>query len=81
MYLHVGEEITVKTEDIIAIVDRESTKFSPYMDDFIDHQKDQIFNAAKGPYKSLVITLNKVYFSPFSSGTLKRRSQAFPHLE
>lgn len=73
MYLHVGEENTVHTNDIIAIIDKESTKYSPTMDDFINHRKDQVFNAAKGPYKSVVITLNKVYFSPFSSGTLKRR--------
>ncbi len=81
MYLHIGEEITVKIEDLIAILDRESIKLSQYMDVFIIHQNDKVFNAAIGPYKSIVITLNMVYYSPFSSGTLKRRSQAFPHLE
>jgi hypothetical protein len=39
------------------------------MNDFI-HQKEQV-----GPYQSVVVTINDHYFSPYSSGTLKKRSQ------
>lgn len=75
MYLHVGEEVSIRTKDIIAIIDKESMNSSPFMDIFIQNQQEQVFNLAKGPYKSVVITLDKIYFSPFSSGTLKKRSQ------
>jgi extracellular matrix regulatory protein B len=75
MFLHVGEDITIRTKDIIAIIDKESIKSSPFMDQFIHHRYEQVMNLAKGKYKSVVITLDKVYFSPFSSGTLKKRSQ------
>ncbi|WP_147535984.1 extracellular matrix regulator RemB [Bacillus marasmi] len=75
MYLHVGEEITVHTKEIIAIIDKHSIRSSPLMEKFIQQRKDQIINLTKGNYKSVVITSNKVYFSPFSSGTLKKRSK------
>jgi extracellular matrix regulatory protein B len=81
MYLHVGEEITIKTKDIIAIIDQESAKASPLMDEFVNHRKGIVFNVAKGKFKSVVITLDKVYFSPFSSGTLKKRSQVLSQQE
>lgn len=81
MYLHVGEEITIKTNEIVAIINQESAKTSPLMEEFVNHRKELVFNVAKGKYKSVVITLDKVYFSPFSSGTLKKRSQVLSQLE
>lgn len=74
MYLHVGEEVTVSTKEIIAIIDKHSIRSSPLMDKFILHRQDQIVNLTKGNYKSVVITQENIYFSPFSSGTLKKRS-------
>jgi hypothetical protein len=81
MYLHVGEDVSIRTKDIIAIIDKESMNSSPFMDIFIQNQQEQVFNLAKGPYKSVVITLDKIYFSPFSSGTLKKRSQGLYNQE
>ncbi|WP_318506448.1 extracellular matrix regulator RemB [Bacillus sp. T3] len=75
MYLHVGEDVSIRTKDIIAIIDKESMNSSPFMDIFIQNQQEQVFNLAKGPYKSVVITLDKIYFSPFSSWNIKKRSQ------
>lgn len=75
MYLHVGEDILVKTRDIIAIIDKDSMKSSDYMEEFMSHQQDRVSNLSKGAFKSVVITFDKVYYSPFSSGTLKKRSQ------
>jgi extracellular matrix regulatory protein B len=75
MYLHVGEDILVKTKEIVAIIDKDSMKSSTDMEEFVGHQKEQVLNLSKGPYKSVVITFNKIYYSPFSSGTLKKRSQ------
>lgn len=75
MYLHVGEDILVKTKEIVAIIDKDSMKSSTDMEEFVGHQKEHVSNLSKGPYKSVVITFNKIYYSPFSSGTLKKRSQ------
>lgn len=81
MHIHVGEEITVQTQDIIAIIDKKGIETSILMDEFIKNRKNQLLNAAKGPYKSVVITRDKVYFSPFSSETLKKRSGKLFHPE
>jgi hypothetical protein len=75
MYLHVGEDTLVSTKEIVAIIDKTSMKSTTNMDEFINHHKMQILNLSKGPFKSVVITFDKIYYSPFSSGTLKKRSQ------
>ena len=75
MYLHVGEDTLVNTKEIIAIIDKEIMKTSTDMEEFVSHQMEHVLNLSKGPYKSVVITFNKIYYSPFSSGTLKKRSQ------
>ncbi len=75
MYLHVGEEVLVRTRDIIAILDVESASSSPFMEEFIARQSQQVVRLAKGTAKSIVITGNYIYYSPLASGTLKKRSQ------
>ncbi|WP_102264759.1 extracellular matrix regulator RemB [Mesobacillus jeotgali] len=75
MYLHVGEEVLVRTKDIIAILDIESASSSPFMEEFITRQDQQIVHLAKGTVKSIVVTGNHIYYSPLASGTLKKRSQ------
>ncbi|MCM3664439.1 DUF370 domain-containing protein [Mesobacillus subterraneus] len=75
MYLHVGEEVLVRTRDIIAILDVDSTSTSPFMEEFIAHQEQQVVHLAKGTVKSIVVTGNHIYYSPLASGTLKKRSQ------
>lgn len=75
MYLHVGEEVLVRTRDIIAILDIDSTSTSPFMEEFIARQEQQVVQLAKGTVKSIVVTGNHIYYSPLASGTLKKRSQ------
>ncbi|RSD22279.1 extracellular matrix regulator RemB [Mesobacillus subterraneus] len=75
MYLHVGEEVLVRTKDIIAILDIESSSASPFMEEFITRQDKEIIHLAKGTVKSIVVTGNHIYYSPLASGTLKKRSQ------
>lgn len=75
MYLHVGEDTLVRTRDIIIILDKDSTKASPYSEEFFEQRKGDIINLSKGSFKSIVVTFDKIYYSPLSSGTLKKRSQ------
>ncbi|MFE8704069.1 extracellular matrix regulator RemB [Cytobacillus sp. FJAT-54145] len=74
MYVHVGEDILVRTRDIIAIIDKESVNSSQYIKEFLDQHDNQVITLSKGAFKSIVITIDKIYYSPLASGTLKKRS-------
>ncbi|MBP2243141.1 hypothetical protein J2Z40_003729 [Cytobacillus eiseniae] len=75
MYIHVGEDILVRSKDIIAILDKASVNSSKYVEEFLECRKQSIINLSKGSFKSIVITSKEIYFSPLASGTLKKRSQ------
>lgn len=75
MYLHVGEDTLIRTKEIIAILDKESAMSSPCFKEFIEQKGDRAVNVAKGPFKSIVVTVNQIYYSPLASGTLKKRSK------
>ena len=74
MYIHVGEDILVRSEEIVAIIDKDSVNSSQYVEEFLERQDDSVINLSKGIYKSVVITTKNIYFSPLASGTLKKRS-------
>ncbi|EIJ80141.1 regulator of the extracellular matrix, regulation of biofilm formation [Bacillus methanolicus PB1] len=75
MYLHIGEDILVRTKDIIAILDKESVKSSPFVQEFIEEQIERVIDLSKGSFKSVVITYENIYYSPLASGTLKKKSK------
>jgi extracellular matrix regulatory protein B len=74
MYLHIGEDILVKSNDVIAILDKQLLQSSPILLEFLQKKEEVILNLAKGSIKSIVITDNHVYYSPLASATLKKRS-------
>jgi extracellular matrix regulatory protein B len=74
MYIHIGEEILVRTKDIIAILDKD-VHSSQYIQEFLQHNEKHTENLSKNPFKSIVVTKEKVYLSPLSSTTLKKRTQ------
>lgn len=75
MYLHIGEDTLVRTSEIIAILDKESTGFSEVLEEFLTRQNLDVVHLSKKQYKSIVITTDQVYYSPLAAGTLKKRSQ------
>jgi extracellular matrix regulatory protein B len=75
MYLHIGEDTLVRTSEIIAILDKESTGFSDVLEEFLTRQNLDVVPLSKKQYKSIVITTEQVYYSPLAAGTLKKRSQ------
>ncbi|WP_419882585.1 extracellular matrix regulator RemB [Peribacillus sp. B-H-3] len=75
MYLHIGEDILVKTDDVIAILDKQILHSSVITQEFLEKKESIISNLAKGSIKSVVITDKHVFYSPLASGTLKKRSQ------
>lgn len=74
MYIHIGEDLNIRAKDIISILDKESVNHSPLIEEFLSHHKERLINLSKNPFKSVIITYDKVYLSPIASGTLKKRS-------
>ncbi|GIN40026.1 MULTISPECIES: extracellular matrix regulator RemB [Heyndrickxia] len=74
MYLHVGEDVMVRTDEIIAILDKGSVIDSAIFQEFLQkNEKKKMLNLSKGDFKSIVITDHQHYLSPLASGTLVKR--------
>lgn len=79
MFLHIGEEIIVFLNDILAIMDIEKTTTSNNTREFLKscEKKGMVVTVGSDIPKSFIITVNKgkqtVYLSPISSATLKKR--------
>lgn len=65
----------VRSSDVITILDRQLLKSSSIVNEFLDVQKDRVVELSNGNTKSVVVTVDNIYFSPLSSSTLKKRSQ------
>ncbi|MDE1418516.1 DUF370 domain-containing protein [Bacillus licheniformis] len=74
MYIHLGDDFVVSTREIVAIFDYKA-KTSPIVEEFLSKQKQRIVSSNSTP-KSIVVTLQSIYFSPLASGTLKKRAQS-----
>lgn len=75
MYIHIGEDLNVRLKDVVAILDKESGDSSLMAEEFLKQQEGNVINLAKNSFKSIVITNDHVYLSPFASKTLKKRSK------
>jgi len=74
MYVHIGDETLVRSGDIIAIISKECVVTSSEMEGFLNQEHTEIVDLSKGGYKSIVVTKDKIFYSPLASGTLKKRS-------
>jgi extracellular matrix regulatory protein B len=74
MYLHVGGGTLVKSDEVIAILDKQMLQSSLIMEEFLEKKKGISQNLAKNAIKSIVITDKHIYFSPLASATLKRKT-------
>ncbi|WP_110928034.1 extracellular matrix regulator RemB [Bacillus massiliglaciei] len=75
MYLHIGDDILVNTKEIIAILDKKLLLSSPIMDEYLQKKGDFISSLTKKSVKSIVVTEKQIYYSPFATATLNKRSQ------
>jgi hypothetical protein len=82
LFIHLGEDIVIRSEDVIAIIDAQLINSASIINEFLEGQRtnDNIVEISKGYVKSVVVTTGQVYFSPLSSITLKRRSQIISEL-
>lgn len=81
MYLHLGEEVVVKTEDIVGIFDLEKSSVSKHTKSFFSNstKRNEVINVSYEMPKSFVVTNenneNRVYISQISSNTLSKRAK------
>jgi len=71
-YLHIGNNQTIKTSEIIGIFDLDSSTVSHETRKFLREaeKKGQISSAADALPKSFILTKDKIYFSQLGSMTL-----------
>lgn len=77
MFLHLGGDIVVPKEHVIAIVNMQLMKKTEVNREFLKIAEDEGFIVPiteKANAKSIIVTLEKIYLSPISSMTLKKRS-------
>lgn len=77
MFLHLGGDILINQERIIAILDLETAMTNSTSENFLNQirkKKDLNYISEKGKEKSLVITSEGNFLSPISSTTLLKRS-------
>jgi hypothetical protein len=81
MYIHIGEDLSIKVQDIIAILDKDSVNTSDWIKEFFRYHDGKVTNLSKIPFKSVVITSGRIYLSPIASGTLKKRSNQRTYID
>ncbi len=77
MYLHLGSDILIKKDKVVAIIDLEIATVGKTNENFLDilkQNKKINYVSEPGKEKTLIITLNGYYLSPISSTTLFKRS-------
>ncbi|RBW69154.1 extracellular matrix regulator RemB [Bacillus taeanensis] len=77
MFIHLGEDVVIRSSDVVTILDRQLLTTSEVTNEFIDrYKKDGLVVDISGDIaKSIVVTTDTIYLSPLSSITLKRRAQ------
>lgn len=80
MYVHIGKDIVIKTEDIVAILDVESLKKNKNLEEVLQNLKisDNIIDVSEENKKSLIIVSkenkNTGYITNISTTTLGKRA-------
>lgn len=78
MFIDIDEKYSIDSQEIISILDFQLLNSSEKMRTFIDrnHSEGQMFGI-KDEAKSIVITDNAIYYSPYSTMSLKKRLNMF----
>ncbi|WP_456277186.1 extracellular matrix regulator RemB [Bacillus sp. AK128] len=75
MFIHLGENVVVPIREIVAILDGQLFNSSTIVQEFIEGQrKTKEIIEISSTMKTIIVTLNQIYFSPLASVTLKRRA-------
>ena len=76
MFLHIGGDNAVSLEELVAILDLETTKREATKEflSFAADEKMVVHIGKREREKSIIITSNRIYLSPISAPTLLKRS-------
>jgi predicted flavoprotein YhiN len=76
MFIHLGGEKIIRASELVAIFDLSIERNSKISKQFVSEaMKDRKLEViGEEESKSLVVTAGKVYYSPISSATLKKRA-------
>ncbi len=77
MFIHLGGDIVVSKDEVIAILNTQLMKRTEVNREFMELAENEGFITPisdRTNAKSVIITSKKVYLSPISSVTLKKRS-------
>jgi hypothetical protein len=76
MYIHLGGEKIIRTSQVVAIFDISIEQSSKLSRQFVAHaQKNRgVETIGEEEPKSIVVTEERVYYSPISTSTLKKRA-------
>jgi hypothetical protein len=76
VYIHLGGEKIIRTSQLVAIFDISIEQSSKLSKQFVVHaQKNkEVETIGEEDPKSIVVTEHKVYYSPISTSTLKKRA-------
>lgn len=78
MFIYIGNDHVVESDAIVAILDYELIYSSKRLNEVLDRHReiDQIFGV-EDEAKSIIITIDSIYYSPFSTYTLKNRDELY----
>ncbi|MFS1510937.1 extracellular matrix regulator RemB [Chengkuizengella sp. SCS-71B] len=81
MFIHLGGDKILKASELVAIFDLSIDKSFVVLEPFINHFTllNRVEKISKEKPKSLIISTTKIYYSPISSATLKKRAN-FLHI-
>lgn len=76
MYLNIGEDFVLKTEDIIGIFDLDKTTVNKATRDFLAkaQKENRVILTSYDLPKSFIIAKEKIYLSPLNTSTLLKRT-------
>ncbi len=77
MYIHLGGEKIIRTSQVVAILDVSIEQSSKLSRQFVaEAQKNRkVETIGEEAPKSIVVTDERVYYSPISTATLKKRTR------
>ncbi|MBU9722293.1 MULTISPECIES: extracellular matrix regulator RemB [Bacillaceae] len=82
MFIHLGGDIVIRSNKIIAILDFQSNGSQDNQSFLIEQKRgNNTISITEDTPKSVVVTDENIYLSPISSHTLKRRSETVTVLE
>lgn len=76
MYINIGEDFVLKTEDITGIFDMDKTTINKATRDFLAkaQKENRVVLTSYDLPKSFIVAKDKIYISPLNTSTLLKRA-------